>query len=65
MSRGAETKQQTVRRFTGRLSLVIAFFVLSDSALLERAVHLQVFNKDFLNHQADSRHLLQRLRVSP
>lgn len=57
MSRGAETKQQTVRRFTGRLSLVIAFFVLSGSALLARAVHLQVFNKDFLNHQADSRHL--------
>ncbi len=57
MSRGAETKQQTVRRFTGRLSLVIAFFVLSGTALLARAVHLQVFSTEFLNQQADSRHL--------
>ena len=57
MSRGAETKQQTVRRFTGRVSLVIAFFVLAAGSLVARAVHLQVFNKDFLNQQADSRHL--------
>jgi cell division protein FtsI (penicillin-binding protein 3) len=57
MSRGAETKQQTARKFTGRLSLVIAFFAIAASALLARAVHLQVFNKDFLNQQADSRHL--------
>jgi cell division protein FtsI (penicillin-binding protein 3) len=39
------------------VSLVIAFFVFAASALAARAVHLQVFNKDFLNHQADSRHL--------
>jgi len=57
MSRGAETKQQTARRFTGRVSLVIAFFVLAAVSLVARAVHLQVFNKDFLNQQADSRHL--------
>jgi cell division protein FtsI (penicillin-binding protein 3) len=57
MSRGAETKQQTARKFAGRVSLVIAFFVLSASALVARAVHLQVFNTDFLNQQADSRHL--------
>ena len=57
MSRGAETKQQTARRFTGRVSLVIAFFVLVAVSLVARAVHLQVFNKDFLNQQADSRHL--------
>ena len=57
MNRGAKTKQQTARKFTGRVSLVIAFFVFSASALLARAVHLQVFNKDFLNDQADSRHL--------
>lgn len=57
MSQGAKTKQQTARTFTGRVSLVIAFFVLAASALVARAVHLQVFNKDFLNHQADSRHL--------
>ena len=57
MSRGAETKQQTARRFTGRVSLVIAFFVLVAVSLVARAVHLQVFNKDFLNQQADTRHL--------
>jgi cell division protein FtsI (penicillin-binding protein 3) len=57
MSRGANTKQQTARKFTGRLSLVIAFFVFAASALLARAVQLQVFNKDFLNQQADTRHL--------
>jgi cell division protein FtsI (penicillin-binding protein 3) len=57
MSRGAKTKQQASRTFTGRVSLVIAFFVFAASALVARAVHLQVFNKDFLNHQADSRHL--------
>ena len=28
MNRGAETKQQTARRFVGRLSLVLAFFAL-------------------------------------
>jgi cell division protein FtsI (penicillin-binding protein 3) len=57
MSRGAETKKQTARKFTGRVSLVIAVFVFSASALLARAVQLQVFNKDFLNQQADTRHL--------
>jgi len=57
MSRGAETKQQTARRFTGRVSLVIAFFALAAVSLVARAVHLQVFNKDFLNQQADTRHL--------
>ncbi len=57
MNRGAETKQQTARRFTGRVSLIIAFFVLVAVSLVARAVHLQVFNKDFLNQQADTRHL--------
>ncbi len=57
MSRGAETKQQTARRFAGRTTLVLAFFALAASSLLARAVHLQVLNKDFLNQQADSRHL--------
>ena len=57
MNRGAETKQQTARRFVGRLSLVIAFFALFGCALVARAVHLQVFNTDFLNQQADTRHL--------
>ncbi|MEQ9561051.1 MAG: penicillin-binding transpeptidase domain-containing protein, partial [Woeseiaceae bacterium] len=35
----------------------MAFFVLAATSLIARAVHLQVLNKDFLNQQADSRHL--------
>jgi len=57
MTRGAETKQQTARRFAGRLALVSVFFSLLAVSLVARAVHLQVLNKDFLNQQADTRHL--------
>jgi len=57
MSRGAETKEQTARRFAGRLALVGLVFVLAAGALAARAVQLQVFNRDFLNEQADTRHL--------
>jgi len=57
MTRGAETRQQTARRFVGRVTLVGVFFALVASSLLARAVQLQVFNKDFLNQQADTRHL--------
>lgn len=57
MSRGAETKQKTARRFAGRVTLVSVFFAMLATSLLARAVHLQVFSKDFLNQQADSRHL--------
>lgn len=57
MTRGAETKQQTSRRFVGRTTLVGVIFALVAVSLLARAVHLQVLNKDFLNLQADARHL--------
>jgi len=57
MTRGAETRRQTARRFTGRVTVVGIFFALIASSLLARAVHLQVLNKDFLNQQADTRHL--------
>jgi cell division protein FtsI (penicillin-binding protein 3) len=57
MRRGAETKQQAARRFTGRVSLVTAFFALVTAGLVARAVHLQVLDKEFLNEQADTRHL--------
>jgi len=57
MTRGAETKQKTARRFVGRVTLVMAFFALVASSLIARAVYLQVLDKDFLNHQADTRHL--------
>ncbi len=57
MTRGAETKARTTKRFVGRATLVLVFFALIATALGARAVHLQVLNKEFLNHQADSRHL--------
>ncbi len=57
MRRGAETKQKTERRFRRRVTLVLAFFALLASSLVARAVHLQVLDKDFLNQQADTRHL--------
>lgn len=57
MTRGAETKIRTTKRFVGRATLVLVFFALIATALGARAVHLQVLNKEFLNHQADTRHL--------
>jgi len=57
MTRGAETKQQTARRIKGRVTLISVFFALVATSLVARAVHLQVLNKDFLNQQADTRHL--------
>ncbi len=57
MTRGAETKTQTARRFVARVSLVIAMFAIFAASLVARAVHLQVLDKEFLNEQADTRHL--------
>jgi len=57
MTRGAETKRHTAKRFTGRVTLVLALFAVVASSLVARAVHLQVLDKDFLNQQADTRHL--------
>ena len=57
MTLGAETKQKTTRRFVGRATLVMAIFGLVAASLVARAVHLQVLDKEFLNRQADTRHL--------
>ena len=57
MRRGAETKQTAARRFTGRVALVATFFGVLAASLVARAVYLQVLDKDFLNEQADTRHL--------
>jgi len=57
MTRGAETKQQTAKRFARRGSLVLTLFAVVASILVARAVQLQVLDKDFLNQQADTRHL--------
>jgi cell division protein FtsI (penicillin-binding protein 3) len=63
MTRGAETKTQTAKRFVGRVTLVLVFFSAIAAALAARAVHLQVLNKEFLNQQADTRHL-RREKIS-
>jgi cell division protein FtsI (penicillin-binding protein 3) len=63
MTRGAETKTRTAKRFVGRVTLVLVFFSMVAAALTARAVHLQVLNKEFLNQQADTRHL-RRERIS-
>ena len=57
MTRAAETKSQTARRFVSRVTLLSLSFALVASTLVARAVHLQVLDKDFLNKQADTRHL--------
>ena len=57
MSRRAESRQQCARRFAARSALVLAFFSVAALSLLGRAVQLQVLDKDFLNEQADTRHL--------
>jgi cell division protein FtsI (penicillin-binding protein 3) len=57
MRRGAETKAHTARRFVTRATLVALFFALMAVSLAARAVHLQVFNRDFLNREGDTRHL--------
>jgi cell division protein FtsI (penicillin-binding protein 3) len=57
MKRGAEDRQLCAGRFVARTVVVLSFFLLAVSSLMARSVHLQVFNRDFLNRQADSRHL--------
>ncbi|MDJ0760248.1 MAG: penicillin-binding transpeptidase domain-containing protein [Woeseiaceae bacterium] len=57
MTRGAQTKDQVARSFKGRVMLLMFVFAATGVALAGRAVHLQVLSKDFLNDQADSRHL--------
>jgi cell division protein FtsI (penicillin-binding protein 3) len=57
MTRGAETKTQTARRLKGRVTLVGTLFAAVAVTLIARAVHLQVFNTEFLTQEADSRHL--------
>ena len=57
MRRGAETKQTAARRFAGRVSLIAVFFGVLATSLVVRAVHLQVLDTEFLNEQADTRHL--------
>jgi cell division protein FtsI (penicillin-binding protein 3) len=57
MRRGAETKLKTRQRFVGRTTMIGAFFATLAVSLVARAVHLQVLDKEFLNEQANTRHL--------
>ncbi|MGI9200505.1 MAG: peptidoglycan D,D-transpeptidase FtsI family protein [Woeseiaceae bacterium] len=57
MTRGAETKTQTAKRFVGRVTLVSVLFGVAAVSLVARAVHLQVLDAEFLTEQANSRHL--------
>ena len=57
MSRGAKTKQLVRKKFSNRVFMVVMFFALATIVLLARAVQLQVFSTEFLNQQADTRHL--------
>ncbi len=57
MSRGARTKNQATQGFVLRLRFVAAFFLVFAGSLFGRAVFLQVVDKDFLNREADTRHL--------
>jgi cell division protein FtsI (penicillin-binding protein 3) len=57
MRRGAESKQKTRQRFVGRVTMIGTFFATLAISLVARAVHLQVLDTEFLNEQADTRHL--------
>ncbi len=57
MTRGARTKEQNASSFRLRTGFVLAMLVLGGVGLVTRAFFLQVYEKDFLNQQADSRHL--------
>jgi cell division protein FtsI (penicillin-binding protein 3) len=57
MKRGAETRERTQGRFVARAALVALFFAAGAGTLVARSVQLQVFNREFLNQEADARHL--------
>ncbi|MEM1173208.1 MAG: penicillin-binding protein 2 [Pseudomonadota bacterium] len=57
MSRGARTKQQITGSFRLRSGVVLCLLLIGGASLLGRSFMLQVQQKDFLNAQADSRHL--------
>ena len=57
MTRGAETKSQIAKRFVVRVSAVLVLFAAVAASLVARAVHLQVLDHEFLNQQAEARHV--------
>jgi cell division protein FtsI (penicillin-binding protein 3) len=56
MSR-SKAKREFDRRFMRRLIIVAALFAVGGTALIARAVQLQLFDQEFLARQGDARHL--------
>ncbi len=56
-NRGAETREQAYGRFAARIGVLMVCFAAVAVVLVARSVQLQVFNREFLNQQADARHL--------
>jgi cell division protein FtsI (penicillin-binding protein 3) len=57
MARQSAAAQNRLRSFQSRTVFAAVCMAAGAAILLGRAVHLQVFNKDFLNEQANARHL--------
>lgn len=57
MKRAAEKKQEGVVRFRQRSIVLMVLFGLFALVLVGRAAKLQVVDKEFLNREADARHL--------
>ena len=57
MRNGRDTTEFDSRRFRLRMRLVLALLVAFAAALLLRAVHLQVLNRNFLERQGDQRYM--------
>lgn len=55
--RGAETREQAHGRFALRMGVLTVCFAAAAIVLVARSVQLQVFNREFLNQEADARHL--------
>ncbi|OOZ41851.1 cell division protein [Solemya pervernicosa gill symbiont] len=51
------SEQQSVEIFKGRRYLALGLFLLGMAALLGRAAQLELFDREFLQNQADARHL--------
>lgn len=57
MKKATHTEAMVRRSFTLRSRFVAGCLLLGGAMLIARAVHLQVFNTEFLTRQADVRHL--------
>ena len=57
MKRAAERKAQAMRRFNARSMLLLSTFALVALLLVGRSAKLAVVDREFLNREADARHL--------